>query len=238
MTARAQTGLADFVEGLLPLKSVSSSMTRSRGCLLTFQSSPAPVTGRACRIPNAHQSALGGLSWAHRLYIEEVWAGLAVAVTTGAPTGGCAGAVASQALGASRGIQEPWFEQQMLSQGGLGTVEGTCPPPFPLSLWTFRRLASCCSLGWLPAGRGSRAPVQPQLCLGVGESISMGLCSAPQPPRVPLLRAVRRPPGPAPLPGGALGAGRLLALPTVDGTVFALRPRHVCPVLLPVETSL
>lgn len=30
----------------------------------------------------------------------------------------------------------------------------------------------------------------------------------------------------------------MLALPTVDGTVFALRPRHVCPVLLPVETSL
>lgn len=233
--ARAQTGLTDCVEGLLPPKSVSSSVTRRGGCLLTltFQPSPAPVTGRACRVPNAHRSALGGLSWAHCLYIEEVWAGPAVPVATGAWTGGV-----PAVLRARLWVPAEAFEQQMLSQGGLGTAEGTCPPPFPLSPSTFSPLASCCSLGWLPATRGSRAPVQPQLCLGVGETISMGLCSALQPPPVPLLRAVRRPPGPAPPLGGALGAGRLLAPPPVDGTVFALRPGHVCRVLLPVETSL
>lgn len=37
--------------------------------------------------------------------------------------------------------------------------------------------------------RGSRAPVRPRLRSGVGESVPMGLCTAPQPPRVPLLRA-------------------------------------------------
>lgn len=120
VTARVQTGLADPWKGCSRSRP-SSSVARRGRCPLAFRSSPAPATGKACRVPNAHRSALGGLSRAHCLYIEEVWAGPAVAV---------AGGVASQAPGARRGLQEPRFEQQMRPRDGWGQRRGPAPHPF------------------------------------------------------------------------------------------------------------
>lgn len=52
MTARAQTGLVDFLGRVAPaLKSVSCSVTQRRKCLLTFRSSTAHRDGEGVQNP-------------------------------------------------------------------------------------------------------------------------------------------------------------------------------------------
>lgn len=70
MTARSQTGLADFLGRVAPVvTSVSSSATQEGKCLPTLQSSTVRGDGEGVQNPtcdlSCHQSSPGGLSWVH-----------------------------------------------------------------------------------------------------------------------------------------------------------------------------